>query len=57
MQQFEAQTTQSQTAQNPAPMPVAAAKPISPAQAAAALEKQDQLLAGLLMGSPEFQRR
>ena len=29
----------------------------TPAVAAAALEKQDQLLAGLLLGSPEFQRR
>jgi uncharacterized protein (DUF1800 family) len=56
MQQFEMQITQSQTTQKPAPMPVAA-RPISPAQAAAALERQDQLLAGLLMGSPEFQRR
>jgi hypothetical protein len=35
----------------------AAAKPVSPAQAAAALTRQDQLLAGLLLGSPEFQRR
>jgi uncharacterized protein (DUF1800 family) len=33
------------------------ARPINPAKAAAALEKQDQLLAGLLLGSPEFQRR
>ncbi|MGA2633279.1 MAG: DUF1800 domain-containing protein [Terracidiphilus sp.] len=30
---------------------------VTPAQAVAALEKQDQLLAGLLLGSPEFQRR
>jgi uncharacterized protein (DUF1800 family) len=46
-------------AQNPTPAKpmLAAAKPISPAQAASALEKQDQLLAGLLLGSPEFQRR
>ncbi|MGA2167673.1 MAG: DUF1800 domain-containing protein [Terracidiphilus sp.] len=50
---------QAQSAQNAAPViPVlASAKPITPAQAAAALEKQDQLLAGLLLGSPEFQRR
>jgi uncharacterized protein (DUF1800 family) len=34
-----------------------AAKPMNAAQAAKALEKQDQLLAGLLLGSPEFQRR
>jgi len=38
------------------PVPVAA-KPISQAQAATALDRQDQLLAGLLLGSPEFQRR
>jgi len=34
-----------------------AAKPMNAAQAAKALEKQDQILAGLLLGSPEFQRR
>jgi len=50
---------QVQSAQNAAPgQPVlAAAKPVNPKQAATALEKQDQLLAGLLLGSPEFQRR
>jgi hypothetical protein len=59
LDQFNAQS-QAQNAQSappqgkPAP---AAAKPMNPAQAAAALEKQDQLLAGLLLGSPEFQRR
>jgi uncharacterized protein (DUF1800 family) len=37
----------------------AAAMPrsINPAQAAKRLEKQDELIAGLLLGSPEFQRR
>jgi uncharacterized protein (DUF1800 family) len=54
LQQFETQSTQNTTPENPSP---AAAKPNNPAQAAAALEKQDQLLAGLLLGSPEFQRR
>jgi hypothetical protein len=54
VQQFETQSTQNTTPENPSP---AAAKPNNPAQAAAALEKQDQLLAGLLLGSPEFQRR
>jgi uncharacterized protein (DUF1800 family) len=62
--QFSAQMpvsaqSQAPTAQNQAPakpLPVAA-KPMNPTQAAAALEKQDQLLAGLLLGSPEFQRR
>jgi uncharacterized protein (DUF1800 family) len=51
--------SQSQTALNqapPEPIP-AAVKPMNATQAAAALEKQDQLLAGLLLGSPEFQRR
>jgi hypothetical protein len=50
---------QAQTAQNQGfgkPLPVAA-KPVNPAQAALSLERQDQLLAGLLLGSPEFQRR
>jgi uncharacterized protein (DUF1800 family) len=43
---------------NAPPKPVAAtAKPITPAQAASAIDRQDQLLAGLLLGSPEFQRR
>ena len=54
LQQFQAQS-----AQNTSPgmlLPIAT-KPIKPAQAASALEKQDQLLAGLLLGSPEFQRR
>jgi hypothetical protein len=41
----------------PAKTVLVTAKQLSPAQAAAALEKQDQLLAGLLLGSPEFQRR
>jgi hypothetical protein len=30
---------------------------VNPARAAKELEKQDELLAGLLLGSPEFQRR
>jgi uncharacterized protein (DUF1800 family) len=64
LDQFNAQSqansqSQPKTAQNQAPskpLP-AAAKPMNATQAAAALEKQDQLLAGLLLGSPEFQRR
>jgi uncharacterized protein (DUF1800 family) len=64
LDQFNAQSqstqqSQPQPAQNQAPtkpLP-AAAKPMNPTQAAAVLEKQDQLLAGLLLGSPEFQRR
>ena len=64
LDQFNAQSqanpqSQPQTAQNQAPPKTlpAAAKPMNATQAAAALEKQDQLLAGLLLGSPEFQRR
>ena len=62
LDQFQAQTqaqTQAQGAQNQpgaTTMPVLA-KPVNPMQAAKALERQDQLLAGLLLGSPEFQRR
>jgi uncharacterized protein (DUF1800 family) len=51
LDQFQAQI-------QPAAQPLTpAAKPLNPAKAAAQLEKQDQLLAGLLLGSPEFQRR
>jgi uncharacterized protein (DUF1800 family) len=52
--QIQAQTGQDQASGKPLP---AAAKPVNPAKAATALERQDQLLAGLLLGSPEFQRR
>jgi len=52
--QIQAQTGQDQASGKPLP---AAVKPVNPAKAAAALERQDQLLAGLLLGSPEFQRR
>jgi uncharacterized protein (DUF1800 family) len=58
LDQFQAQN-QAQDGQNQAvgtPLS-SAAKAMNPAQAAKALEKQDQLLAGLLLGSPEFQRR
>ena len=58
LDQFSSQI-QAQNAQNQAmgkPLPPAA-RPMNPAQSAAALEKQDQLLVGLLLGSPEFQRR
>jgi hypothetical protein len=37
--------------------PVSAARPQNRNAAATALERQDQVLAGLLIGSPEFQRR
>jgi uncharacterized protein (DUF1800 family) len=54
LQQFQAQNAQNADSGKPV---LTAAKQMSPAQAASALEKQDQLLAGLLLGSPEFQRR
>jgi len=54
LDQFQAQSAQGQT--NGATIP-AAVRPMNAAKAAAAAEKQDQLLAGLLLGSPEFQRR
>jgi uncharacterized protein (DUF1800 family) len=54
LDQFQAQSAQNQGSAMAMP---AAAKPINRAKAAAAQEKQDQLLAGLLLGSPEFQRR
>jgi uncharacterized protein (DUF1800 family) len=60
LQQFQAQAAQNvapaMNASPPKPV-LAADKPVNPKQAAIALEKQDQLLAGLLLGSPEFQRR
>jgi uncharacterized protein (DUF1800 family) len=54
LDQFRQQAAQG--AAQPRPIP-AIAKPINLTQAAAALDRQDQLLAGLLLGSPEFQRR
>jgi hypothetical protein len=60
LQQVDAQAPQVQTsgATVPVAMPASVTvKPMNPKQAVAALEKQDQLLAGLLLGSPEFQRR
>jgi uncharacterized protein (DUF1800 family) len=52
--QIQAQTANTENIARPV---TAAARPVNPAQAANALERQDQLLAGLLLGSPEFQRR
>jgi uncharacterized protein (DUF1800 family) len=54
LQQAESQGTQTGPQGNTVP---AVAKAVDPAKAATAQEKQDQLLAGLLLGSPEFQRR
>jgi uncharacterized protein (DUF1800 family) len=55
LEQFQAQTSAQNTA--PAMAIPAAVKPLNTTQAAAVLARQDQLLAGLLLGSPEFQRR
>jgi uncharacterized protein (DUF1800 family) len=52
--QIQAQTANTENIARPV---TAAARPVNPAQAANSLERQDQLLAGLLLGSPEFQRR
>ncbi len=57
LEQFQAQSAQGQGNVSGVSDVAAAAKPVNPAKAAAAAEKQDQLLAGLLLGSPEFQRR
>lgn len=53
LKEFEAQSAQN----NAAPMPVVAPRRNNRAPAADAYEREDQLLAGLLLGSPEFQRR
>ena len=56
MQQFQQQNDQS--AQPAAAQPIAAqARAAFQHKGPAPLERQDQLLAGLLLGSPEFQRR
>jgi len=54
LQQVAAQGVQGAAQNLAVPAPT---KPMTAAQAAKAQEKQDQLLAGLLLGSPEFQRR
>jgi uncharacterized protein (DUF1800 family) len=56
LQQFEAQSGASQNLTQARTVSVAA-RPANRAPTASALEKQDQVLAGLLLGSPEFQRR
>jgi hypothetical protein len=58
LEQFKAQSAQNP----PVAAPVAAKRPAPggkgrQAAPADAYEREDQLLAGLLMGSPEFQRR
>jgi uncharacterized protein (DUF1800 family) len=56
LQQFEQQRNQLQNASMPLPV-VAAERQKFRARALTQAERQDQLLAGLLLGSPEFQRR
>jgi len=63
LEQFKVQSAQNPPAQNPPiAAPIAARRPAPGAKGrqaapADAFEREDQLLAGLLMGSPEFQRR
>jgi uncharacterized protein (DUF1800 family) len=54
LQQFQAQSAQENASAHPVST---AARPFNRNRAVTALERQDQLLAGLLIGSPEFQRR
>jgi hypothetical protein len=54
LKEFEAQSAQSNVSATPVAMPRRAN---NRAPAADAYEREDQLLAGLLLGSPEFQRR
>lgn len=56
LQQFEQQRTQNQNAATSVPV-AATDRQKYRARAVSESEKQDQLLAGLLIGSPEFQRR
>jgi hypothetical protein len=53
LEQFQAQLAQDAAMIQP----VSALRPQNRARAATTLERQDQVLAGLLIGSPEFQRR
>jgi uncharacterized protein (DUF1800 family) len=55
LEQFAAQNTNGQAAQQPRVQSMPVSENRTPAPAA--IEKRDQVLAGLLLGSPEFQRR
>jgi uncharacterized protein (DUF1800 family) len=57
LQQFQAQSAQTSTQDNASVHPVAEAKRQNRTPTANVQERQDQLLAGLLLGSPDFQRR
>jgi uncharacterized protein (DUF1800 family) len=54
LQQFQVQSAQDNASMHPIAAP---ARTFNRNRAVTALERQDQLLAGLLIGSPEFQRR
>ncbi|HTB97394.1 MAG TPA: DUF1800 domain-containing protein [Terracidiphilus sp.] len=57
LDQFQKQMGQSNNGAVPQPVAAIARAGQKPAANAVALERKDQLLAGLLIGSPEFQRR
>jgi uncharacterized protein (DUF1800 family) len=57
LQQFEVQSAQTYAQNSASVTPVSAGRRMNRTPNATALEKQDQVLAGLLLGSPEFQRR
>ncbi len=57
LQQFEVQAAQNTVKDDATVRQVATAKRNNRAAGATARERQDQLLAGLLIGSPDFQRR
>ena len=54
LEEFNAQSALNQSSSKTI---AASARILNPQRAASALERQDELLAGLLLGSPEFQRR
>ena len=54
LDQFQQQSAPAATQARPIP---AVAASVNKSQATASIDRQDQLLAGLLLGSPEFQRR
>ena len=57
LQQFEAQSAQTNAQNSASVTPVSAGRRMNRTPNATAQERQDQVLAGLLLGSPEFQRR
>jgi hypothetical protein len=57
LQQFEQQRNQNQNGAAAMPVMAAADRQKYRTKAVTDAEKQDQVLAGLLLGSPEFQRR